>query len=207
MSIESGQPTKTWQRKLAVISATNPLHLPSIVSRGTRPTSSRIRPVIRVGPHRRRGPGCFSRCGEGKSRSTPITIRDGVHRNMENLSSEASTPPTAARSQSSLLPVLGFGVLVLGGVAGLAYLASAPEPTSHRDPEPGVGQPLPDLQLSPLSPNAAPRGLEHLGGRVTFVNLWGPWCSYCRVELPHLNAIFQQHSPNVDHQCLSLSCA
>jgi thiol-disulfide isomerase/thioredoxin len=39
--------------------------------------------------------------------------------------------------------------------------------------------------------------VDHLGGRLTVVNLWASWCSVCRKEMPVLEAAYRESGESV----------
>lgn len=51
-----------------------------------------------------------------------------------------------------------------------------------------VGQPMPDLPLTPMN-GGAPRRLASLRGKVVLLDIWAAWCAPCRDELPMLDDI------------------
>ncbi|TVR01448.1 MAG: TlpA family protein disulfide reductase [Deltaproteobacteria bacterium] len=71
-------------------------------------------------------------------------------------------------------------------VVSAAVLASC----EHRPPLPGsqealIGQPAPDLRLTPVQ-GEVPRTLAGLQGRTAVVELWATWCGACRRSLPEV---------------------
>ncbi len=68
------------------------------------------------------------------------------------------------------------------------------------------GRPLTSLQLQLLTGDPQPLSLDDLRGKVTLINLWGPWCTHCRVEMPHLDALRKQFEPRGDFSFVSISC-
>jgi thiol-disulfide isomerase/thioredoxin len=82
-------------------------------------------------------------------------------------------------------------LVVIGGI--LVYVARSPEgdgtPSDRGVNFPGVGSELTALRLEPLTGDGEPLELSDLRGKVAVVNFWGPWCYFCRKELPHLEAM------------------
>ncbi len=68
-----------------------------------------------------------------------------------------------------------------------------------------MGQPLPLLELQPLT--GATQGISRndLHGKVTLINYWGPWCGFCIQEFPDLMQLWDAFRGNPDFQFLSVS--
>ena len=99
----------------------------------------------------------------------------------------------------------------LAGLLGLAMLAAmlcwgcgrrAPAPQQL----PGIGSPLAELRLQPLTGDARPLSLADLRGSVVLLNFWGTWCPPCRRELPHIAQIYKSHQADADFKLLAVSC-
>lgn len=58
-----------------------------------------------------------------------------------------------------------------------------------------LGQQAPDFQLDDLDGN--PYSLSELRGKVVFVNFWATWCPPCRVEMPHMQQVYEEHGGDV----------
>ena len=71
---------------------------------------------------------------------------------------------------------------------------------------PGVGSPLGELRLQPLTGEARPLSLADLRGSVVLLNFWGTWCEPCRLELPHIAQIYKAHQADADFKLLAVSC-
>lgn len=61
---------------------------------------------------------------------------------------------------------------------------------------PGVGDPIPRVELTALDDRRAAVLSEVVAGRPAVVNLWATWCAPCRVEMPVL-ADAQRRHPDV----------
>ena len=82
---------------------------------------------------------------------------------------------------SSLRTALRRAALALLGVAALALPAQAAEPSGN----------APDFTLkSAGGPNLR---LQEQRGRVVMINFWATWCGPCRVEMPHLNRLYDKY--------------
>jgi thiol-disulfide isomerase/thioredoxin len=110
----------------------------------------------------------------------------------------------AARSDSTRR--IGLAVIVLAAAFVLLLARNRGNaPATARVPL-TVHPELKSLRLQPLTPQTEPLSLADLRGRVTLVSLWGPWCMYCRVELPHLDALQQQFADSRDFRFVSVTC-
>lgn len=71
---------------------------------------------------------------------------------------------------------------------------------------PGVGRPLPALNLKGLTGGATDLDLQGVEGKVTLVNFWGVWCQPCRYELPHIAQLCRDFAARKDFYLLAVSC-
>jgi thiol-disulfide isomerase/thioredoxin len=62
------------------------------------------------------------------------------------------------------------------------------------------------LELQPLTGDSRAVTLADLRGSVVLLNFWGPWCSVCRQELPHIAAIYAGRKGQADFKLLAVSC-
>ncbi len=81
----------------------------------------------------------------------------------------------------SLLKALRRAALVLCGAGALALPVHAAEPTGN----------APDFTLK--SAAGANLRLQEQRGRVVMINFWATWCGPCRVEMPHLNRLYDKY--------------
>ena len=122
------------------------------------------------------------------------------------------TNPPAQRSDSSgctvLLLALLAVVIAIGVLVGLVVWVFVPLVQEQRElrNQPGLGKPLPQLQLVGLTGGAQPVALADLQGKVALVNFWGTWCPPCRDELPHIAAIYDNYRHHDDVRILAVSC-
>lgn len=92
-----------------------------------------------------------------------------------------------------------IAILLIGAVAiGLAYVMR-PVPA-------GLGVPLSDLQLEPLTGDGQPLTLDDLSGKITLVNFWGTWCRPCMIEFPHIAELNERLRDAPDFMFVSVSC-
>lgn len=104
---------------------------------------------------------------------------------------------------------------IMGGVAaialalffGLVLFSSRGDDDAQGARHPAVGKPLTGLHLVPLGREGEPKKLATLTGYVTLVNYWGPWCGFCKVEMPHLLKLKEKLREQADFQLLLVSCA
>jgi thiol-disulfide isomerase/thioredoxin len=78
--------------------------------------------------------------------------------------------------------------------------------TSCQVEVPGIGQPLGDLDLVPLTQRSRSLTAADLRGKVTVLNFWGTWCPPCRQEFPDLVEIWKQYRDRSEFQLLAVSC-
>jgi cytochrome c biogenesis protein CcmG, thiol:disulfide interchange protein DsbE len=128
---------------------------------------------------------------------------------------DIQSPPQQPRrpmTLASLIATILVMVAVFSLLSGLMFVIVwfvwpmiparvLPNPEQHR----GVGEPLTFLELEPLTGNAEPLSLSNLGNRVVLINFWGPWCHYCRDELPHLAALRDRFSGQKEFQLIVIS--
>jgi thiol-disulfide isomerase/thioredoxin len=109
--------------------------------------------------------------------------------------------PAADRSRWSQWVIVALVVLAVYAVFQL-------RPFSGPNPEgpPAINQPLPALELEPLTGTAQPVTLEELRGRVTLINFWATWCPPCLLELPYILDLEGKFHAEPDFRLLSVSC-
>ncbi len=107
------------------------------------------------------------------------------------------------RSNAGVFVTIGIALaLILAWVLLVRPEVSLKEAT-HR---PGVGQPLPLLELQPLTGTTQGISLEDLRGKVALIDFWGPWCGYCVQEFPHLIELWDRNRENPEFAFISVSC-
>ena len=57
-------------------------------------------------------------------------------------------------------------------------------------------KPLPEFELTDLGGNKWT--LDDLKGKVTFANVWATWCEPCRVEMPHVEKLYEKFEDRKD---------
>ncbi len=97
-----------------------------------------------------------------------------------------------------------FAIGILLIVGWLVFLRP-PVNLKQATERPGVGQPLPLLELQPLTGTTAGISLGDLRGKVTLINFWGPWCGFCIQEFPHLVELWDKNRDNPQFAFISVS--
>jgi thiol-disulfide isomerase/thioredoxin len=100
-----------------------------------------------------------------------------------------------------LLILAALGIVL----AWRGFARTAVEPEGLGRKHPAAGNKLPELTLVPLTGDPQPVALSDLEGKVTLLNFWGPWCTFCEVEFPHLIELEQHFRANPDFQFFSIS--
>jgi len=118
---------------------------------------------------------------------------------------EFETPPPRSMTPwiAAAIVLAAAGLLILAVRGGSFRRPELPRGDEH----PAVGQRLTRLSLEPLTGNPPPISLDDLQGRVTLINLWGPWCEPCVMEFPHLKELVQHFRENEDFRFVSVSYA
>ena len=88
-------------------------------------------------------------------------------------------------------PLILFGLVL----AGLIWRLSVPADTVVRSKL--VGQPLPDVTLAPLTPEAPGIPLRSVTGQALVINFFASWCVPCIAEAPLLIQLKRQGVPIV----------
>ena len=81
-------------------------------------------------------------------------------------------------------------VLLLLVVGALIWRLATPADTEISSKL--VGQSLPDVQLSPLTPEAPPLSLRSFAGKPIVINFFASWCVPCIAEAPLLGEMSQR---------------
>ena len=79
------------------------------------------------------------------------------------------------------LALLGAAALALSGAVALPPAAYAAAPAGN----------APDFTLK--SDSGQNLRLQEQRGRVVLINFWATWCGPCRVEMPHLNRLYDKY--------------
>jgi cytochrome c biogenesis protein CcmG, thiol:disulfide interchange protein DsbE len=112
--------------------------------------------------------------------------------------------PPKPRSHWGTVAVIAIGAVLV--IVWVSYL----RPHMQLDEalhQAGVGQPLPMLELQPLTGTTEGVSLESLHGKVALINYWGPWCGFCVEEFPHLVELWDKNRGNPEFAFVSVSSA
>jgi len=108
------------------------------------------------------------------------------------------------RRQAMLKSLLGVGVFSVGAaphtVVLLAPFISAEDHGNQEGTLKLAGEPAPDFEL--VSVEGTPFRTADLSGRVIVLNFFATWCGPCRMELPHLQAIWDEFRDNDEFRML-----
>ena len=102
-----------------------------------------------------------------------------------------SSDPSLRRSTTP--DWVGYAVIGVALALFLAYRNFRPR-ENEGESHPAVGNRIASFTLEPFLNTEQPVLLESLQGKVALINLWGPWCHYCRQEMPHLLDIRKQYA-------------
>jgi len=91
--------------------------------------------------------------------------------------------------------IASLALIVLG--SGWIWVSQVPADAvpANRSPQPAVGYPAPDFELTTLS--GEPFLLSELQGAPVVLNFWATWCGPCRRELPSLQAAHEHYGEHV----------
>lgn len=115
--------------------------------------------------------------------------------------------PRATSAKPMLMAV--FAVLAACAAFVILFItggdrAEGPDPSTEM---PAVGKKLVQIRLEPLVGNPPPLSHADLSGKVVLINFWGPWCAYCRMEMPHLVELNDRLKTRDDFRFVSISCS
>ncbi len=110
------------------------------------------------------------------------------------LTQESRNPVIIIGGGVVLIIALALLIFVGGGNNGGVGEPAAPPPNALQLPVSGppvtVGAQPYEFTLRDLDGN--PVTLSQFGGRPVIINFWATWCGPCRIEMPHLQAAFEQ---------------
>jgi len=123
----------------------------------------------------------------------------------DNQLSQPTDSPDLRKKSPGLSPGTWMGILVI--VAMLVGWWSmrtqgGRDGTTHA----AVGKSLPPFMVVPLVGADQPMTTPDMLGNVNVIQFWGPWCSYCVLELPPLNELRRKYADNPSFRFVSVSC-
>ena len=107
---------------------------------------------------------------------------------------DVDPPPRSSRGLILVLAIVA-GVLLFVSLVRRREAAEGNVPAA-------IGKQLGNVKLEPLLNADQSLDLDSLHGKVTLVNLWGPWCGPCLMELPELVKLEQKYRGRDDIQIL-----
>lgn len=115
--------------------------------------------------------------------------------------SQPSQPRQPAMSTATWI-VLAVGIVL---IIGWLYVVKPKMMMDRATKQPGVGQPLPVLELQPLTGATEGISLKSLQGKVALINFWGTWCPPCVAEFPHMVELWEDLRGNPEFAFVSVS--
>ncbi|MGB0910046.1 MAG: TlpA disulfide reductase family protein [Nitrospirales bacterium] len=76
------------------------------------------------------------------------------------------------------------------GYSGLSEVSSDNRPMNVKRGWPNIGAPSPPFTLGDLEGRQV--SLSDFSGKVVLLNFWATWCGPCRVEMPAMEALYQE---------------
>lgn len=61
----------------------------------------------------------------------------------------------------------------------------------------GIGDKAPDFQAFTLKGKAVQLS-DYIGEKPVYLKFWATWCRYCKIEMPHLQAIYDEYGAEIE---------
>jgi thiol-disulfide isomerase/thioredoxin len=107
------------------------------------------------------------------------------------------------------MPIWPWLLLIVGLAVALVVhnvlRNPSPPPEQRGEHDPAVGTKLTKFHLEPLTGDSRQVTVADLQDKLTLVNFWGPWCSACVVEFPHLVELEEHFRSQPGFQFFSVS--